>query len=157
MIVIKLSESGGLDQAINAIRHAIAEFMELPATQSFEFERLLLQHHLEGCDTVRDILAETGSFYDETLNTEYPCCTANFTLENSSTGDSTQLWLSYYFERSGHPCNHSSLCALDADNNIIIWYSQEHDLKEQWYINCFAQDLVDEQGEFLYDAEPVQI
>lgn len=152
----QLSQSD-FDRAIDLLRQKVASVIAIPDTQEFTMERVFFEHYAV-CDAIRIKEAEPGEFYDESLNSKFPCCGIDIVLENTATEDVTQLRLVYYFESHAQNPKHSCLYVTDDENNLLFWYSQDHDLKQnQWYINSFAQDLEDENGNYVFDGEPIQI
>ncbi len=128
-----------------------------PEDTEFYIERLFLENYFTKA-YLRVGEALEGTFHDNNANEDFDCQTIEIASTDSIDGPPTEtLQFIYYLEDDRYTgAGRLALAIVDTDASMLYWRSQFHDdLKTEWYINCYAQDLTDENGTFIFDGEPV--
>lgn len=130
-----------------------------PEETEFYIERIFLEHYFTKPYLQVGERYES-EFYDETSGERLPCRTIEVSSSDTIDGVSAEvLRLNYYSEQQNiAKPGRLALNITDQDDYVLYWRSEEHkDLKTEWYINCYAQDLTDENGNLIFNGEPVNL
>lgn len=76
-----------------------------------------------------------------------------FLKENNIVDLESSLCL-YYFDTDGQ---RTGLIIVDKNNNMVYWRNADQDPRTKWQICSLAQDITDDDGNFIFDGEPYNI
>ena len=76
-----------------------------------------------------------------------------FLKENNIVDLESSLCL-YYFDTDGQQ---TGLIIVDKNNNMAYWRNANQDPRTEWQICSLAQDITDDDSNFVFDGEPYNI
>lgn len=127
-------------------------------SEDFYVERHFLNHYYDGdlstieIGTVKNTVLECNSKTEDTphitIRVFDPCNGDEATTLNFIYPVTTRLLA---------PKEKHDLQIVDTDYNVLYWRDADHDPRTQWTINALADDITDEEGNFIFPGDHTNI
>lgn len=116
------------------------------------------QFFTSDCIRIRDDGIGTINVSSYTREEAYECHRFVLTGDDSIDGPTGESLYFCYFNGSGsNRGTNYGLIIQDHDDNVLYWREAGQNPRTEWLINCLAENMEDENGQFVFRGEPVAI
>jgi len=144
-----------LDQAVQHLHGKLAN-PGTPAEDEYYVEKYFFAAYFHG-DVLKFNPTQDGEFYDEVDNISYPCKIIDISCESSIDGPLQENLRFIYYASKEKPSQKALVITEIEEENMLYWRSSSHDPKTEWYINSLAYDITNNDGDFIFNGEPVNL